>query len=75
MLDAERRIALERARVRVETERAALESLTERRRVLLLEVAKADRRSGQHKDAALSELSQVERRLRNPALLHPKGSA
>lgn len=66
--DAERRIAAERARMRAENERAAVESLTERRRVLLLELGKADRRSGQNKDAALSELSQVERRLRDPAL-------
>lgn len=62
--DVERRIAAECARVRDEAKRAVLASLTERRRVLLRELGKEDRRSEQHRAAALSELSQVDRRLR-----------
>lgn len=64
LTDAERRIAAECARVRDEAKRAVLASLTERRRVLLRELGKDDRRSGQHRAAALSELFQVDRRLR-----------
>lgn len=70
--DVERCIAAERARVRAEAEQAALASLTERRRVLLGELGKADRRSGQHRAAALSELSQVDRRLRALSGLDPR---
>lgn len=67
MHEAERRIALRRAREQVELAHLRLKTLVERRRVLRLKVMGAVRQSEGNRAAALSELRQVERRLSDPA--------